>query len=66
MTEELTGAIVGSMFDEIRRARGVRSVQIELENWTNISGLWHPKGERGSGAGGATPSSSGPQTLEVS
>ena len=40
--EELTSALMDIMFNDLKRIRGVSSVNAELDNWTNALGKWHP------------------------
>lgn len=40
VTEPLTPPIVESIFQQVKRINGVRSVSAHLENWTNQGGMW--------------------------
>jgi hypothetical protein len=40
--EELTTALVDSIFTDIKRIRGVVSLSVELENWIQSLGKWLP------------------------
>lgn len=40
--DELSPSIVEAIFNEIKRIQDVRLVALEIENWTNDSGMWRP------------------------
>ena len=42
--EELTGALVDAIFNEIRRIPAVRNLHAEISNWVNQGGRWQPLG----------------------
>ncbi len=46
--DRLAPPIVESIFNEIKRVRGVRMVIMDLKNWTSEAGRWRPseKGEK--------------------
>jgi len=52
VNEELTSAIVDSMFAEMKRIRNVRQVYPALENWSNDTGSWTPIGGTKAPSGG--------------
>ena len=53
--EQLTDSSVGTIFQELKRIRGIKRINATLDDWQELSpGVW-----KGSGNGG---SSSGPET----
>lgn len=48
--EELTPAILSTMFDEIERQPGVRNIKVELDNWVQSAGAWKLIGRKQSSA----------------
>jgi hypothetical protein len=58
--EALTAAIVSTMFEEVQKSRGVRALNIELENWINTTGMWHPT-DKSASRRTARPGGTGPQ-----
>lgn len=44
--EPLTGSIMDSIINEIRRIRGVIHLTATFDNWTNHDGVWKPTDKR--------------------
>ena len=42
--EQLTPAIVDTMFAELKRNRNILRLKIDLNNWSNATGKWLPVG----------------------
>ena len=42
VSEPFSPPIVTALFTEIQRIRGIRRVNIELDNWTETGGGWRP------------------------
>lgn len=45
INQELTTNIVNSIFDDISKIKNIKRLNIELENWINVSGKWIKKNE---------------------
>jgi len=45
--EDLTPAVVETMFLDIKRIRGVHSVIADVDNWTDAGGKWQPLNKEG-------------------
>lgn len=40
--EDLTSSIVDTLFNDMRRIRGVVALNVEFDNWSNTTGKWQP------------------------
>lgn len=49
MQEGITSAVVETIFSEMKRTTNVKRMQINLTNWTSLSGKWVPVGAGNTG-----------------
>jgi hypothetical protein len=47
--EDLTPAIVSTMFDEIERLPGIKNIRVEIDNWIQSAGAWKLVGQKQTG-----------------
>lgn len=62
--EEITPTLVDTIFTEIKRVKGVKNVNPELENWSNQTGGWKPVGTPGSRTQEQSSSTGGTYNIE--